>query len=205
MSDDSRAEARIHELGREVAYERAKREAAERLMDEFQRKNLRLLEQCGERDNALKAAEARVKALEAEVEPYGQPILTLPDKHPLRIRAEQAEAREQQLAAEVGRLRAAQPLLDELARAETKFPTWPCDIVHAAAVVAEEAGELVQAALQLTYEHSTLDAVKKEAIQTGAMALRFLLMFDKLSPRQSLQVRRADLAPEGRKETQKPR
>ena len=38
-------------------------------------------------------------------------------------------------------------ILTELNRARTKFPTWPGDPIHAAAVVAEESGELVQASL----------------------------------------------------------
>ena len=40
---------------------------------------------------------------------------------------------------------------DELRIAETYHPEWPKDVVHGAAVVAEEAGELVQAALDATY------------------------------------------------------
>jgi Lar family restriction alleviation protein len=64
----------------------------------------------------------------------------------------------------------------EVGRAMNKFPTWPTDPLHAAAVVAEEAGELHKAALQHTYEphKSSLADVREEAIQTAAMALRFL-------------------------------
>lgn len=51
-------------------------------------------------------------------------------------------------------------VIAELNRARTKFPTWPDDPIHAAAVVAEESGELVQAALQ------------------ACMAIRFLLSMD---------------------------
>lgn len=72
-----------------------------------------------------------------------------------------------------------QDVLDELERAQEKFPTWPSDPVHAAAVVAEEAGELVKAVLQSTYEQAPFDNVRKEAIQTVAMALRFLASFDR--------------------------
>ena len=61
-------------------------------------------------------------------------------------------------------------ILDELDAAERKFPGWPVDQIHAAAVVAEECGELVQACLQATYEPELNPTVQKEAIQTAAMA-----------------------------------
>ena len=74
-------------------------------------------------------------------------------------------------------------LLAEINRAERLHPQWPADEVHAAAIVAEEAGELVQAALNHHYHRPknsdpyVLDAEKMrtEAIHTGAMALRFLI------------------------------
>ena len=66
-------------------------------------------------------------------------------------------------------------VLDELARACVKFPWWPTDPIHAAAIVAEEAGELVKDALQMVYEPDKPHNIAKEAIQTAAMALRFLL------------------------------
>ena len=64
----------------------------------------------------------------------------------------------------------------ELDKAVTKFPTWPTDPLHAVAVLGEEYGELVKAVLQFTYEpHKTdIDEVRAEAIQTAAMALRFV-------------------------------
>lgn len=65
-------------------------------------------------------------------------------------------------------------ILNELTRAETKFPFWPDDIIHAAAIVNEESGELIRAALQLKYEGGNLEECKKEAIQTAAMCIRFL-------------------------------
>lgn len=80
------------------------------------------------------------------------------------------------------------PLTDqvwqEVARAIHKFPTWPTDPIHAAAVVNEEAGELVKATTEWTYEphKSTKADVRKEAIQTAAMALRFLVSLDHYQP-----------------------
>lgn len=67
-------------------------------------------------------------------------------------------------------------VIDELNRATAKFPTWPTDPLHALAILGEEFGELNKAVLQLTYEpHKSSQAdVLMEAIQTAAMALRFI-------------------------------
>lgn len=65
-------------------------------------------------------------------------------------------------------------MLHELERAETKFPTWPGDLIHAAAIVGEESGELIRAALQYQYEQGEWQEVQKEAVQVGAMAIRLL-------------------------------
>jgi NTP pyrophosphatase (non-canonical NTP hydrolase) len=70
----------------------------------------------------------------------------------------------------------------ELRRAKKKFPSWPDHIVSRAAIVAEEAGELVQASLQYKYQRAPEELVqevqrermKEEAVQTAAMAIRFL-------------------------------
>ena len=76
-------------------------------------------------------------------------------------------------------------VFDELRRAEQKFPGFPTDPVHAAAVVAEEVGELQQACLQFTYEGGSLEHVTKEAVQSAAMALRFLFNMESLRSRPS--------------------
>lgn len=72
-------------------------------------------------------------------------------------------------------------ITDEVARATTKFPTWPTDPLHALAVLGEEYGELTKAMLQLTYEpHKTnAEEVRMEAIQTAAMALRLAMSLDR--------------------------
>lgn len=69
---------------------------------------------------------------------------------------------------------------DELDRALRKFPTWPTDPLHALAVLGEEFGELTKDVLQMAYEpgKTTAENVRKEAIQTAAMALRFVASLD---------------------------
>lgn len=68
----------------------------------------------------------------------------------------------------------------ELERATTKFPTWPTDPLHALAVLGEEFGELTKDMLQMVYEpHKTSrEAVRSEALQTAAMALRLVASLD---------------------------
>jgi NTP pyrophosphatase (non-canonical NTP hydrolase) len=74
---------------------------------------------------------------------------------------------------------AVEMILAELERAEKIHPVWPTDIIHAGAVVAEEAGELLQACNN--YESNPHKPnvhfinMEEEAIQTGAMAIRFLI------------------------------
>lgn len=82
----------------------------------------------------------------------------------------------------------------ELAKAVAKFPNWPDDPIHAAAVVAEECGELQKAVLQLCYEpHKTsLQEVRSEAIQTAAMAIRFLQSFGLYAFRPGAQHRQVE-------------
>lgn len=66
-------------------------------------------------------------------------------------------------------------VLKQYRKAVLKHPAWPCDWVHASAIVAEESGELTKAALQHEYEAGSKHEVYKEAAQTGAMGFRFLV------------------------------
>ena len=68
-----------------------------------------------------------------------------------------------------------QLIREELDRAEKKHPTWPDDPIHAAAIMCEEAGETIQAALDAHYAGKDAGNIKTEAIQTGAMAIRLLI------------------------------
>lgn len=72
---------------------------------------------------------------------------------------------------------ALEALISHVEAAEEKFPWWPRDIIHAAGIVGEEAGELERAALQQTYEPwlASTRATAKEAYHTAATALRFLV------------------------------
>jgi len=86
----------------------------------------------------------------------------------------------------------------ELQRAETKHPTWPENRLRQAAIVAEEGGEVLKAGLgiiefeeqlagiahhgyEVTLDHNALASMEeelvKEAVQTAAMALRFLVNY----------------------------
>ena len=91
-------------------------------------------------------------------------------------------------------------VLAEVRRARDKFPQWPNDPLHAAAIVAEECGELQRAVLTHMYEPwklSTPEDVRDEAIQTAAMCLRFLTSFDKYVWDQSKQHNQANGAEGG--------
>ena len=62
----------------------------------------------------------------------------------------------------------------ELARAEIKHPSWPSDQIHAAAIVTEECGELMRAAVQYELEKGSIENIEEEAIQTAATCIRLL-------------------------------
>lgn len=66
-------------------------------------------------------------------------------------------------------------IIDQLRKAEQKHPFWPTDPIHAAAILAEEAGELVQATIDFVYSGKDIQEAAFEAAQCGAMAIRFLM------------------------------
>ena len=78
----------------------------------------------------------------------------------------------------------------EWEKACAKFPQWPTDPFHALTVVGEEIGELNKALLQYVYEpHKcvTIDDIRAEAVQTAAMALRWIASIDRYEFKQGVQ------------------
>jgi len=58
-------------------------------------------------------------------------------------------------------------------QAKEAWPEWPTDHVYAAAIVAAEAGELVQAVLNTAMKGSPAEHSYQEALQTAVTAIRF--------------------------------
>jgi malate synthase len=67
---------------------------------------------------------------------------------------------------------------DELERAETIYPDYPFDLIHRVAIMIEEAGETMRAALNHEYHGDSLDLVREEAVQTAAMCIRLIDSID---------------------------
>ena len=65
-------------------------------------------------------------------------------------------------------------VMAEIDRAENLHPVWPHDIVKAAAVPVEEAGELLKAANNHEEKQSSRREIITEAVHTAASAIRFL-------------------------------
>ena len=65
-------------------------------------------------------------------------------------------------------------VMAEIDRAENLHPVWPHDIVKAAAVPVEEAGELLKAANDCDEKHTSRREIITEAVHTAASAIRFL-------------------------------
>ena len=75
-----------------------------------------------------------------------------------------------------------QPLFVEFCRAVVKHPKWPTDAIHASAILNEEAGELTQVAIDFHFSGDGREHMREEAIQVGAMVLRFLMNLDGYKP-----------------------
>lgn len=71
-------------------------------------------------------------------------------------------------------------IMTALHHAEVKHPRWTTDAVHAVAILAEETGELIQAANDFQHAPSPTNRIRMrgEALQVGAMVFRFLTHLD---------------------------
>jgi NTP pyrophosphatase (non-canonical NTP hydrolase) len=84
-----------------------------------------------------------------------------------------------------------QDILEEVERAEEKFPRWPVDPIHALAIIQEEVGELTKAVFEASYGTPGFDEfahIDDEAIQVAASILMFLKHTDKYEYKPSEQT-----------------
>jgi len=72
-------------------------------------------------------------------------------------------------------------IFNELHKAEMKHAGWPEDLIHAAAIIGEESGELTQACLDDTYDKRCPDRIRREAAQVAAMGIRFLINMEDIT------------------------
>jgi len=89
-------------------------------------------------------------------------------------------------------------VFSELRKAEEKFRGFPIDAIHGAAIVGEEAGELLQAALDWNYgRYGNKACMKREACQAAAMALRFLFNLEYMERQEVYQRMDSEKGEEG--------
>jgi hypothetical protein len=72
-------------------------------------------------------------------------------------------------------------IFDELRVARNKHPLWPDDLVHGAAIVAEQAGGLTKACLQIESKELPRERARQEAKQVAVTAIRFILNGDAMA------------------------
>ncbi len=70
-----------------------------------------------------------------------------------------------------------QLIIVEMDRVKRLHPEWPNDIIHAAAIIVQETGELMKACLDLVYFGGSERSVRNEVVSVAAMAERFMLYF----------------------------
>ena len=73
-------------------------------------------------------------------------------------------------------------VMSEIDRAEKIHPVWPRNHTHQCAVVCEESGELLQAALNHDEHKGSKRQMITEAVHTAAMAIRFLKNIEETEP-----------------------
>lgn len=70
----------------------------------------------------------------------------------------------------------------ELKSAEKKHPVFPTDIVHATAILSEEAGEAVREANRIADDKcGSIEEWRTEILQTAAVCFRVLKNFDSIA------------------------
>jgi len=93
-----------------------------------------------------------------------------------------------------------QDILAELARAEHFHPVWPAfshrgDHVWAASILAEEAGEVLKAALNYqAHGKGNIERIREELVQTAAMAIRNLKNLDRVERTRIEEIEHGDIA-----------
>ena len=70
-------------------------------------------------------------------------------------------------------------ILEELERAAQIHPYWPNRMLESVSIITEEMGELAKAANDYVLFGHDKEKSKTEAIQLAAMAIRFLMNFEK--------------------------
>ena len=65
-------------------------------------------------------------------------------------------------------------IFDEMKIAKAKHPIWPEDVVSQAAIVMEEAGEVIREANHIREGHGNFNDLRKELIQTAGTCIRML-------------------------------
>lgn len=67
-------------------------------------------------------------------------------------------------------------IFKEISAAQEKHGTLPDDLIHCAAIISEETGELCQSTLRYEYEgRTTVSLIYAEACQVAAMAILLML------------------------------
>ena len=69
-------------------------------------------------------------------------------------------------------------ILMEMKRATEKHPEWPTCPVHRAAILSEEAGEVIREANHIREGHGDLKALRMELIQTAGTCIRMINIMD---------------------------
>ncbi len=69
-------------------------------------------------------------------------------------------------------------ILEEIKKATAKHPVWPPDAVSRAAIVSEEAGEVIREANHIREGHGDPKALRLELIQTAGTCIRMINIMD---------------------------